>query len=202
MRNSFSFIFGGALVFFGAIFLLDNLGYLDSDWILNNFWPIVLILGGIALIGKWPRRRDNHYADGHTDAPPSSGTAFSATSGDHISESEVFGSIHRQLTSKNFAGGLCSVVFGEIKLDLTQVELLPGEQVLRFNSVFGTIRAELPADLEYSAKINLVAGGLNVKGDRRGGLFQNVAVRSGGFATAEKRLTIIASSVFGDIKIS
>ncbi len=202
MRNSFSFVFGGALVFFGAIILLDNLGYLDSDWILDNFWPIVLILGGIALIGKRPRRRENHYVDSHTDAPASSGVAASATSGDHISESEVFGRIHRQLSSKNFAGGHCSVVFGDIKLDLTQVELLPGEQVLRLNSVFGTVRVELPGDLEYSAKVNLVAGGLNVKGDRRGGLFQNVAVRSSGFATADKRLAIIASSVFGDIKIA
>jgi lia operon protein LiaF len=201
MRNTFSFVFGGALVFFGAVFLLNNLGYIDSEWVFDNFWPILLILAGVALIGKRPRWRQRHDQETNTNYS-ARGKVGEETSGDRIAESEVFGSIHRQFTSKNFTGGNCSVVFGDIKLDLTMVELMPGEQMLRFNSVFGSVRLELPGDLEYSLKATFVAGGLNVKGDRRGGVFQSVAVRSAGFATADKRLAIFASSVFGDIKIS
>ena len=201
MRNSFSFIFGGALIFFGAIFLLDNLGYLHSDWIFENFWPILLIVAGISLLGARSRRGEYNTKENPIDPSSSSGTATSGTSGDVISYSQAFGNIRREVASKQFRGGNCSIVFGDIKLDLTRAELLPGEQVLRFNSIFGNVRVELPRDLEYSVRASLVAGGINVKGDRRGGVFQNIAVRSNGFAVADKRLAIIASSTFGDIKI-
>jgi lia operon protein LiaF len=201
MRKSFSFTIGGALVFFGVVFLLDNLGIVDSEWIFDNFWPILLIVAGIALIGnqgKW------HELHSPAESPNTSAVFTSAdqsTQGDHFYESEVFGSIHRQLSSKNFTGGRCSVVFGDIKLDLTQVELSLGEQTLQFSTVFGNVRIVLPENLEYSVKANFVAGGVNVKGDRRGGVFQNIAVRSNGFTIADKKLAILASSVFGDIKI-
>jgi lia operon protein LiaF len=201
MRKTFSFVFGGVLVFFGLVFLLDNLGYVDSDWILGHFWPLLLILAGIVLLVRRPLSRQRFDYDTARSSPSASGSTVNETSGDHIAESEVFGNIRRQYTSKNFTGGSCSVVFGDMKLDLTKVELMPGEQELRFNSVFGSVRLELPVDLEYSLKATFVAGGLNVKGERRGGIFQSVAVRSANFATADKRLAIFASSVFGDIKI-
>jgi predicted membrane protein len=201
MRNSFSFIFGGALIFFGAVFLLDNLGYLNSDWIFDNFWPILLIVAGIWLLSARSKWGGFHNQENPMTSPSSHSAPSTDTSGDRISYSEVFGTIRREVTSKQFSGGDCSVVFGDIKLDLSRAELLPGEQVLRFNSIFGNVRVELPRDLEYSVKVNLVAGGINVKGDRRRGIFQNVAIRSNGFSTAEKRLAILASSTFGDIKI-
>jgi len=202
MRNSFSFLFGGALVFLGVVFLLDNLGYVDSDWFLGNFWPLLLIVVGIWLLARRSRWRHPSFETTTESSSSLSGSAAGDSTGDHISYSEVFGNIRREITSKQFTGGDCSVVFGDIRLDLTRAELAPGEQVLRFSSVFGNIRVELPRDVEYSVRANFIAGGINVKGDRRGGIFQNVAVRSNGYATAEKRLAILASSTFGDIRIS
>ena len=201
MGKPFSFIIGGALVFFGTVFLLDNLDIVDSAWIFENFWPILLIIAGLALIGNRSKWHGHYDAPGSSIPPSEFSSAAHSMPGDHFYESEVFGSIHRELSSKNFTGGHCSVVFGDIKLDLTQVELSAGEQTLQFNTVFGNVRIVLPENLEYSVKANFVAGGVNVKGDRRGGVFQNIAVRSNGFTTADKRLAIIASSVFGDIKI-
>lgn len=46
-------IFGGLfLIFFGAIFLLNNLGYIGWDiWLLFlDFWPLILIAVGLCLI--------------------------------------------------------------------------------------------------------------------------------------------------------
>jgi len=201
MRRSFSFLFGGILVLFGVVILLDNLGYVDSGWVFDNLWPILLILAGIALLGRRSGWREYRYRQSRVGSSDSTGTTGQPTSGDHISESEVFGSIRRQISSKSFTGGNCSVVFGDIKLDLTRVELSPGEQALRFSSVFGNVRVELPEGMEYSVRANFVAGGLNIKGERHGGIFQNVAVRSSGFTAAEQRLAILASSVFGEIRI-
>lgn len=200
MNRSASTIFGTVLVACGLIFLLDNFDILDSDWIFQNLWPLGLVLVGVWLLVARSRRMHSHTTPEESDA-----RIFEArgdtSSGDHIDASEVFGSIRRDVTSKNFSGGRCSSVFGDIRLDLTHADLLPGEQVLRFNNIFGAVRIELPRELEYSVKASLVAGGVNVKGDRRGGVFQNIAVRSNGFSTAEKRLAIIASSTFGEIKI-
>ena len=201
MRNPFSYLVGGLLIVLGGIFLLDNFGYLDADWAFENLWPLLLVLGGVILISRRRGRLDHSHTGNKIEPTVSPGSFDQARMGDHVNESEFLGSIRRQLTSKNFTGGRCSVVFGDIMLDMTQIELVTGEQVLRLSSIFGAIRVELPRDLEYSMKANLVVGGLNVKGDRRGGVFQNVAVRSNSFAIADKRLAIFASSVFGDIKI-
>ena len=42
-------IFGSALIFLGVIFLLDNL-HLFAWLSFGNLWPLVLILGGLALL--------------------------------------------------------------------------------------------------------------------------------------------------------
>jgi predicted membrane protein len=203
MRNSFSAVFGAALVLFGAIFLLDNLGYIGSSMIFDNFWPIVLILLGIAIITRTGRSKwhEQDYQRGWQDSPPSTGKPSQDATGDYVSESQVFGDIHRQNSSKNFSGGHCSVVFGDIRLDLTQTDFLEGERILRISSVFGSVRVDLPANLEFCVRADCVAGSMQIKGDRRGGLVQKISVQSDGYVNASKRLLIHASSVFGEIKV-
>lgn len=202
MRSPFSIVIGTVLIFLGVVFLLDNFGYINSDWILENFWPLAFIILGIAFIARRPSWQVHGHQTGSSIPPGSSGVAGNASFADHLTESEVFGDIDRQIASKSFSGGTCSVVFGNIRLDLTQVELLRGEQSIRINSVFGNVHLQLPQNLEYSVRANHVAGGVNIRGERRGGLFQNVTFQSGGYATAEKRLAIHVSSVFGDTNIS
>ena len=201
MQKSFSYIVGAVLVVLGLLFLLDNLGYLDAEWVLNKFWPLLLIIAGLWLVGRRSRWREVTRTRKLGDNSSASNARSEGGSEDHISYSEVFGNIRKEITSRQFRGGECSVVFGDIRLDLSRADLSPGEQVLKFSSVFGNIRLELPRDLEYSIKANFVAGGVTVKGDKRGGLFQSIAVRSEGFAAAEKRLSILASSTFGDIRV-
>lgn len=132
----------------------------------------------------------------------SPGRGGTSSGGEFISESQVFGQINRKITSKIFSGGYCSVVFGDIRLDLTEAELSAGDRPLRFSSVFGDVRVELPPSVEYCIKVNYVAGKVDVKGGRRTGLFQNVSIQSRGFTSAERRLTVHVSSVFGNLRVS
>ena len=200
MRSSSSYVFGILLVLVGVVFFLDNLGMLDFDWVWNNLWPIILIAIGVLMLGRRGRRRRRVSEERSAGGSWSAGSG-QGVEGDYLSESQVFGGIRRGSSSKNFSGGKCSVVFGEIQLDLTQIELRPGEQVLRLDGVFGSVRLELPQKLEFAVKGAIFAGSLIVKGDRRGGLFQNSSFHSEGYATASNRLLIQTSSVFGEVRI-
>ncbi len=201
MRNPLGVIFGSALILLGMVFFLDNLGILNADWIFNNFWPIVFIVLGVAFLLRKPTWQGRSSESSATSAQTSKGYSASSSTTDSIDDSEVFGDIHRQVVSKSFSGGRCSVVFGDILLDLTQSELLSGEQILRISSVFGDVRLQLPPELEYSVHASHVAGEIRLRGNRRGGLFQTTTYRSPGYGTSDKRLAIHVSSVFGDSDI-
>ena len=113
----------------------------------------------------------------------------------------MFGDIDMEMTSTRFGGGNCSVVFGGIDLDLTKVDLLKGENFLRLSGVFGDIKVKLPVDMALAFHGSLIAGEIEVRGDRRSGVIQNLTFLSPGYETAEKKLNIYASIVFGEIKV-
>ncbi len=200
MRNPFALLVGSVLILLGVVFLLDNLGVLNADWVFDNFWPIVFILIGIAFLIRRPSWQLHASSGGSWNGRE--GSPQEADGTDYFTASEVFGDFRRQVTSKRFAGGDCSVVFGAIDLDLTGMEPLPGDQALRIATVFGGVRLVLPSGSEYSVRCNHVAGGVTIKGERRGGVFQNVSYQTSGFAVAERRLSIQISSVFGDVSIN
>ncbi len=201
MRNPFGVVFGSVLILLGIVFFLDNFGILNADWIFDNFWPIAFIVLGVAFLLRKPSWQGRAYESAAPSPEPSKRSFEISSSEDRIDDSEVFGDIHRQVISKNFAGGHCSVVFGDIVLDLNQIGLLPGEQTLRISSVFGDVRLQLPPELEYSVHASHVAGEISLRGNRRGGLFQTTTYRSPGYGSSDKRLAIHVSSVFGDIDI-
>lgn len=200
MRNPFSALVGILLVFVGLAFLFDNLDIIDAEWFFKEFWPFALIVFGVSLLlWRKPTSSSGGRAGAMPDRPGSTPGTFSPKN--YVSASEVFSDLKIQNSSKNFAGGQCSVVFGDIMLDLREIDLLSGEQVLRLNGVFGSIRVDLPEAIEYCVKASVVAGNVLVKGDSRGGLVLNETIQSKGFVYADRRLMIHASSVFGKIKV-
>lgn len=49
--NSSQIVWGLILVFFGLLLLLDNLGFVDLNWMsLWKLWPLAIILGGLAVL--------------------------------------------------------------------------------------------------------------------------------------------------------
>jgi lia operon protein LiaF len=200
MRNPFSVAFGVFLVFVGLAFLLDNLEILDAEWFIEQAWPFALILFGVFLL-FW-RKPGSSSANEAADIPERPDSPHGASSPKNfISASEVFGDLKIRSSSKDFVGGQCSVVFGDLKLDLKDIELNTGEHILRLSSVFGSIRIDLPETVEYCVKASIVAGTVSVKGDKRGGLVLSETIQSKGFVNAERRLMIHASLVFGEIKV-
>lgn len=200
MRNPFSTLVGILLLFVGLAFLLDNLAIIDAEWFFEELWPFALIVFGVSLLlWRKPTSSSGGQAGAMPDRPDSAPGTFSPKN--YVSASEVFSDLKIQNSSKNFAGGQCSVLLGDIMLDLKEIELFSGEQVLRVNGVFGSIRIDLSEAIEYCVRASVVAGNVLVKGDNRGGLVLNETIQSKGFVNADRRLMIHASSVFGEIKV-
>ena len=198
MRNSGSLFVGLVLIAFGAIFLLDNLGYIDSEYVFENFWPLVLVFIGLSMLIRRPRRFKQEDLGGGTTTGEK---RMFESSSDFVSRSAVFGEVDAKVYSKNFTGGNCSVVFGQIEIDLSEAQLAPGTSSLRLNSVFGSVRVTVPRGMEFSMNASLVAGELRINDNKRGGLFESSHYKSDGYDAADRKLMILASQVFGDIRV-
>jgi predicted membrane protein len=192
-----SFWPGVILVVLGVLFLLDTLEVSSFGHIVRTYWPLILIIVGIALLLK--SQRDWMTAGAST--PQAEGYHGVETSADVISESSVFGNIFVKPTSKNFRGGSISAVFGNIELNLASVELALGEQHLGVHGVFGGVRITLPKDVGLMVKGNCLFGEVTVLNQKRGGIGSEVIHKSDNYDTAEKKLNITASQVFGDLRI-
>ena len=197
MRNSGSLFVGLLLICFGAIFLLDNLSYVDSEYIFENFWPLILVFVGLSMLLRRPRRFGKEEFGGSTTGEK----RIFESSSDFISRSALFGEVDAKVYSKNFTGGNCSVVFGQIEIDLSEAQLAPGTSSLRLNSVFGSVRVTVPRGMEFSMNASLVAGELRINDNKRGGLFESSHYKSDGYDAADRKLMVLASQVFGDIRV-
>jgi predicted membrane protein len=192
-----SFWPGVILVVLGVLFLLDTLEVSSFGHVVRTYWPLILIIVGIALLLKSQR-------DWMTAGPSTSqGEGYQGveTSADVISESSVFGNIFVKPTSKNFRGGSISAVFGNLELNLASMELAPGEQHLGVHGVFGGVRVTLPKDVGLMVRGNCLFGEVTVLNQKRGGIGSEILHKSDNYDTAERKLNITASQVFGDLRI-
>lgn len=192
-----SFWPGVILVVLGVLFLLDTLEVSSFGHIVRTYWPLILIIVGIALLIKSQR---DWTATGDS-TPHQDGYEGIEASADVISETSVFGNILVKPTSKNFRGGSVSAVFGNVELNLVSAELAPGEQYLNVHGVFGGLRITLPKEVGLMVRGNSLFGKVTVLNQKRGGIGTEIFHKSDNYDAAEKKLNITASQVFGDLRI-
>ena len=118
-----------------------------------------------------------------------------------IMHSNTFGDINVTLDTKNFQGGEIKTVFGDIKTDLSKLDIVEGEQKLYLNCVFGDIKVNVPRDLALKIQANCTAGDIKIFDEKWGGLGQSRSYQSQNYEHASKKLYIIISHVFGDLKV-
>ncbi len=116
-------------------------------------------------------------------------------------ESSTFGEMNLVLTSKNFQGGLINTVFGEVEIDASSIELAPGEQVLRIHTVFGGMGISLPKGSAVRVTAHTSFGDLRVMNVYKNGIFQQIEYKTDGYDSAGKKLRLIVSQVFGDLRV-
>jgi predicted membrane protein len=171
---------GIILILIGSFFLVPRIFDLDISFA-HIFWPLILISVGILVLfrrfphpGQWKRRMSN-----------SPGSAAAADQG-FVFEDHIFSGTEKRIVNKYFKGGRINVLFGGIKLDLSQALLAEGTNDLEVNVVFGGATIIVPCEWKIQLKNTSIFGGFS---DKR------FCIKE---ATDQTRVLVIkASAVFG-----
>lgn len=167
----------------GLVFMADNFIY---DWSIRQyFWPVVVIAVGLAMIfSKRHKRWDGSaWKDGQFFEE-------NMTDGsDRLDSVAVFGSVKKNIVSKNFRGGEMVSVFGGSELNLTQAEI-NGPVRIELVNIMGGTKLIIPSNWEVRSEVVSIFGGIE---DKR--------QQAASVPTGEKVLFIDGVSLFGGIEI-
>jgi hypothetical protein len=146
-----------------------------SDKFRHDYWPLLLIVIGLLLIGSWfkrPRRTGckltdadtpNEYGRQHREyARKYQKQALHETDG--FSWNAILGSGEYIVLDPVFPGGDVNAVLGGILLDLRKTTISEGDTFLEVNAVLGGFKILVPDSWTVVAKLDSVAGGFQ---DRR-----------------------------------
>ena len=184
--------FGSMLMItIGTIFLLDEI-YQFKTGVANMIWPAVLIIIGLAIIGKifFPKKK---VIDSKSDKYSGFGEFKGEKNGDeYVNVSRVFSGINLESNSENFKGGQLSFVFGGGEIDLRGAKLADGINILKVECVFGGVKIFIPDDWDVNLETSGVFGGFS--DERRHIPYENV--------DRTRKLVIKAEAVFGGGEIT
>ncbi|MEP7264526.1 MAG: DUF5668 domain-containing protein [Bacteroidota bacterium] len=190
LKHSFRHMGWLVMVAIGTAFLARD--YMPEYDFSHYIWPAVIIFAGLVIMFK-PRRkfgprqrRWRHHMQHHhqwQEQPSSSVTD------EYIDASAVFGSVKKNVISKNFRGGEINCVFGGAEVNFMQADFQQNIE-LEVNAVFGGARLIIPPHWEIKSEMTAVLGGVE---DKRP--YHNNTTPQG------KVLVLKGSAVFGGIEI-
>jgi lia operon protein LiaF len=185
-------LLGFGIIVLGFLFLLDVQGIIE----IGKLWPLIIVVVGLWLIIKSPvqMNSDDRNKSGFGDHSFVSDSA-------NVIQSNTFGDIKVTIQSKDFKSGQINTTFGDVQVDLTDLEITSGEQTLYLSTVFGDIKISAPQHLAFSIEGDNTAGDMKIFNEKRSGWKQYATYQSNNFSTADKKLKIITSQIFGDLKV-
>jgi predicted membrane protein len=181
---------GGVMLVLGALFLADNLGYLNFP--LWQLWPLILIALGLLMLWNRPgfvaahRMRDRQYRHWRWQ---DAGADYTAGLGGTVQEAAIFGGSKRVVTAQDFRRGHVSSIFGGITLDLTGAAMAEDIAVLHVSALYGGIVIRVPATWGVEVHGAGIFGGFND---------QTVHPPAG---PGVKRLIVKGAAIFGGVGI-
>ncbi len=154
---------GIILIAIGSVFLVNRLGiFYFNVW--TVFWPIILIIIGVAVILKHNRKpvagKFGPYNDNEPEGPE--GT-FTGNRSDTIDEVSIFSGSEKTITSKNFRGGKITSIFGGSEINLMQSGLSSGNNNIEMFCMFGGTTLIVPSDWEINVDVTAIFGGYTDK---------------------------------------
>ena len=189
VKNNFRNFSWLAITAVGIIFLLDEM---HPDLSLRNFaWPLLIIGVGLLIIfsPNRSRRARNRYLPNET---PKDYTALESADmeqspSDVLDIVSIFGTVKKQVISKNFVGGEVVCIFGGSEVNLTQADS-PRPMIIDIVQIFGGAKLVVPANWEVRSEAVAILGGIE---DKRG--------QTGTSPT--KVLVLKGTTIFGGIEI-
>jgi predicted membrane protein len=144
---------GIALLVVGLWLLLRNLDLMPVR--LEDFWPVLLVLAGAALVWQAVRGRAPRQAGGDSDAV--------------VNAAAFLGGVERRSNSKEFRGGDLTAVLGGCAIDLTQASTGAGEAVIEVFAFWGGIDIKVPSSWAVALEGTALLGAMEDKAKRAQG---------------------------------
>ncbi|HRG59437.1 MAG TPA: DUF5668 domain-containing protein [Bacteroidia bacterium] len=148
-------------ILIGSAFLIQD--FFPDFRLTHYFWPIILIAIGIIMIlkprsnyRKWDKYQKHHHWQNYQS------TSSYNSSEDYIEANAVFGSVKKNIVSKNFTGGEVNAIFGGCEINLMQAEI-KGKVTLEMNQIFGGTKLIIPAHWEVKSELTAVMGSVEDK---------------------------------------
>jgi predicted membrane protein len=151
-------------ILIGTAFLIQD--FFPDFRISHFFWPIIIIAIGIIMIIK-PKRNTAHWEkykhwDKHKHWKNWNNNEAYKSSEDYIEANAIFGSVKKNIVSKNFTGGEINAIFGGCEINLMQAEI-QGKVTLEMNQIFGGTKLIVPAHWEIQSELTAVLGSVEDK---------------------------------------
>ncbi|MEM5774984.1 MAG: cell wall-active antibiotics response protein LiaF [Anaerolineaceae bacterium] len=173
MKNRGQFVLGGLLLLAGLLYLIAIVFQIDLR---GSVWAILLILLGVWLLVR------------------------PAVSKDSRDQYLLFGDVVRsgrwKVESETFW-----MLIGDVKLDLTQAELPPGETVIRANMLIGDMKVIAPPDLPLIVDSGGLIHEINLFGQKQDAFLAPIEMQTPAYAGAERRIRLEATSLIGGLKV-
>lgn len=165
IKHGFRRIHPYVIMLIGLLFLADKIyGNLELK---PYIWPLVIMIIGLIIIFK-PRRKHwrhhrhhwkHNYARDYYYEKKKYGTMNNE---DFLDVNAVFGTVTRNVISKNFKGGEVNAAFGGAEINLSQADF-EGTVELELNQVFGGTKLIVPSHWRIQAEQSAVFGGIEDK---------------------------------------
>ncbi len=159
LRRGFQLRLGSLIILaLGVFFLLSNLSI--WDWNAGQLWPVLLVLLGLAIIGRlgrpgrWLRRRIGRRG---------SSSARETVLGTDSSGSYVFSGGRERVTTQEYRGGSVSAICGGLELDLREAKLRAAQVTLDVTVVCGGMEIKVPKDWMVHLQPSVVLGGAELQ---------------------------------------
>ena len=216
-KSTWTIVLGLFFLTIGVLILLDNLNIVYFHTVWSVIWPLLLIIFGFILIFRnrarvVPKVREIDITEegtthekvtytvideqGEETTTNSSGTNYV---NDNKHQSHFFGELNYKTKDQNFKGLNASNVFGDINVDISDIDIDQGEQTVNISGIFGSIKIKIPPNIPVKFIGSNIVGSVNFMDQTRDGILANLNSQSEDYNSASKKVFIRASIIFGEI---
>jgi predicted membrane protein len=114
-------------------------------------------------------------------------------------QSNFFGELNHTTQDKNFNGLNASNVFGDINIDISDIDFDSGEQIANISGIFGSIKIKIPKNIPVKFIGSNIAGSVKFMDQTKDGVLASLRSQTHDYNSSSKKVLIRASIIFGDI---
>lgn len=164
----------------GLIISLVGFFFLIPGHVRHDYWPILLIAIGIAMLLKGKTRKDEVIM------------GSKSSSLDYFDDFVIFGGREIFINSQHLLGGKATSIFGGIEYDLRRAIPSESGSVIDCTTIFGGCGFKIPLDWSVRNEVTTIFGAFT---DKRGEAFQQTVY------DPSKTIIVKGISIFGGVEV-